>query len=310
MDRAESLVASAGADHERGGAAGVVAAVTAGEAYATVAQAIRFVAAHRAEQPSLAAIAAHVGLSEFHLQRVFSAWAGVSPKRFMQFLTKEHARALLRDSHDVLAAALGSGLSGPGRLHDLLVRCDAVSPGEVRRLGEGLIIRYGVGATPFGQALVGMTDRGICHLRFVDDAAAGLAELRAAWPAAHLQPTADEAAALLARIFARFFVHGSPAGAQPLPLLLHGTNFQIKVWEALLAIPAGQATSYGALARGLGLPGAARAVGRAVGANPIAWLIPCHRVLRESGELGGYRWGLERKQALIAWEAAGRAACP
>lgn len=294
-----------------------VAVVPAGDAYATVAQAIRFIAAHQAAQPSLAAIAEHVGLSEFHLQRVFSAWAGVSPKRFIQFLTKEHARALLRESQDVLTAALGSGLSGPGRLHDLLVCCDAVSPGEVRRLGDGLCIRYGVGMTPFGQAMIGVTVRGVCHLRFVEDPAAGLDALRAAWPAAQLQFAGDAAQALLDRIFVRVGASGGVAAGRrtgcaspekPLPLLLQGTNFQIKVWEALLAIPEGWATSYGELARHLGMPGAARAVGRAIGANPVAWLIPCHRVLRESGELGGYRWGLERKQALLAWEASAREA--
>ena len=273
-----------------------------GDAYATVARAIRFVAAHHREQPRLADIACHVGLSEFHLQRVFSAWAGISPKRFMQYLTKEHARAALRRSHDVLDAALESGLSGPGRLHDLLVACDAVSPGEARRQGAGMVIRYGLGDTPFGAALVGLTDRGICHLRFADaGGATATAELIAAWPAAHLVESPGLAQQTLDTVFRDF--SGAPH-AGPLSVYLRGTNFQIKVWEALLDLPAGEVTTYGALAYRIGCPGAARAVGTAVGANPLAVLIPCHRVIRESGALGGYRWGLERKQALLAREAA------
>lgn len=278
--------------------------------YATVAAAIRFVAARRAQQPTLAEIADHVGLSPFHLQRVFTAWAGVSPKRFMQYLTKEHAKSALRRAHDVLDAALDSGLSGPGRLHDLLVACDAVSPGEVRRGGAGMEIRYGVGPTPFGEALVATTARGICHLRFADDgAAAALDALQADWQAARLVPDAALAQRTLATVFRDFAFAGGDAGpgappGRPLSLHLRGTNFQIKVWEALLNLPLGKVTTYGALAARIGCPGAARAVGSAVGANPVAYLIPCHRVIRESGELGGYRWGLERKQALLAREAA------
>lgn len=286
------------------GAQSGVVDVSVGDAaaYATVARAIRFVAAHHREQPSLAEVASHVGLSEFHLQRVFSAWAGISPKRFMQFLTKEHARAALRRSRDVLDTALDCGLSGPGRLHDLLIACDAVSPGEARRQGAGLEIRHGFGRTPFGTALVAVTARGICHLRFADDgAAAAIAELRTTWGAAHLEEDPALAQQTLDAVFGNF-IGASWTGS--LSLYLRGTNFQIKVWEALLGLPAGEVTTYGALARRIGCPGAARAVGTAVGANPLAVLIPCHRVIRESGALGGYRWGVERKQALLAREAA------
>lgn len=278
------------------------------EAYTHVARAIRFLRAHAREQPDLARVAAAVGLSPWHLQRLFATWAGLSPKRFLQVMTRDHARRCLAESRDVLSAALESGLSGPGRLHDLLLACDAVTPGQLGARGEGLRIRHGVAATPFGPALIGESGRGVCHLEFLDAAVPddqGAARLRALWPEADL--CADPAAieVLSARIFTL------AAGArQPLRLLLRGTNFQVKVWEALLAVPEGRLTTYGDLAAALGQPGAARAVGRAVGSNVLALLIPCHRVIREGGELGGYRWGLERKQAILAWEsrAAGHGA--
>ena len=269
--------------------------------YAAVARAIAFIRANAGRQPELAEIAAAANLSEYHLQRVFSAWAGLSPKRFLQYLTKEHALTALRASADMLDAALDAGLSGPGRLHDLMVSCEALTPGEIRAQGAGVELRHGCAATPLGDALFGWTPRGLCHLAFCDDdAGTKLAILRADWPAANLISDAAGAAELARRIF--------PATPTPgkLHLLLKGTNFQIKVWEALLKIPPASLVSYGRLAGHLGMPRAARAVGSAVAANHIAWLIPCHRVIREDGGCSSYRWGVERKLALHAWEA-GRA---
>ena len=268
-----------------------------GNGYDTVAHAIRFIRANARQQPELAAIADHVGLSPHHLQRVFSAWAGVSPKRFLQYLTREHARSLLRQRLDVLSTAHESGLSGASRLHDLMIACDAVTPGEVRALGNGLEITYGFGPTPFGRVIVGSTPRGICHLQFCDDDAAALHILRSDWPLARL--THDDASqqATITALFAC-------VGLQPLHLLLRGTNFQIKVWQALLQIPAGELISYSGLAGLTGTPRAQRAVGTTLAQNRIALLIPCHRVIRENGDSGQYRWGSERKTALIAFESA------
>ena len=271
-------------------------------AYETVAAAIRFVRGHALTQPSLDEVAGHVGLSASHLQRVFSDWAGISPKRFLQFLTKENAKTLLRDSRDVLSASIDCGLSGPGRLHDLMVGCEALTPGEVGALGEGLTIRYGFAASPFGAIIIGSTTRGICHLRFVEPAQADAEEvgLHTEWP--HAEFDRDDAAAqqLAAHLFHPF---NEP---KPLSVLLRGTNFQIKVWEALLHIPSGRALSYGNLAAVAAMPKAHRAVGTAIAHNPIAVLIPCHRVIRESGETGLYRWGADRKHAILAWEQARR----
>lgn len=269
--------------------------------YAAVARAIAFIRTNATQQPELAQVAAAAGLSEFHLQRLFSAWAGLSPKRFLQYLTKEHARAALRASADVLDAALGAGLSGPGRLHDLMVSCEALTPGEIRAQGAGIELRFGVVATPLGAALLGWTPRGLCHLAFCDgDEEVKLADLRRDWPAASF--VGDDAGAddLATRIF--------PATPTPgkLHLLLRGTNFQIKVWEALLKIPPAALVSYGQLAGHLGQPRAARAVGSAAAANTVAYLIPCHRVIRDDGSCSSYRWGVERKLALRAWEQGRR----
>jgi AraC family transcriptional regulator of adaptative response/methylated-DNA-[protein]-cysteine methyltransferase len=274
-----------------------------GRAYATVAAAIRYLHRHAGEQPALAAVARHVGLSEFHLQRVFGDWAGISPKRFLQFLTKEHAKAALRASAGVLEASYAAGLSGPGRLHDLFVACEAVTPGEVRALGQRLVIDCGFAATPFGDALIGWTSRGVCHLRFADAGEQpALAELSSEWPHATMRHDDAHAARIAGRIFASIPAqHGAP-----LRVLLKGTNFQVQVWEALLRIPEGALATYGELARVLGRPEAARAVAGAVARNPVACLIPCHRVIRETGVLSGYRWGVERKAALLAHEAARR----
>jgi AraC family transcriptional regulator of adaptative response/methylated-DNA-[protein]-cysteine methyltransferase len=270
--------------------------------YEIVAQAIRFIRAQAQDQPSLGEVADHVGLSPSHLQRVFSAWAGISPKRFLQYLTKEHARLLLRQSRDVLTAAYEAGLSGPGRLHDLLVVCDAVTPGEVRGGGEGLKISFGFGPSPFGPMLLATTPRGICHLHFVEPGGeeTALAALQAEWPRARLVADGPAAVETVRSIF------GRTGPEKPLSLLLRGTNFQIKVWEALVRVAPGEVVSYHGLAALAGAPQAQRAVGSALAANRIAVLIPCHRVIRENGEVGQYRWGGERKSALLAWECARR----
>jgi AraC family transcriptional regulator of adaptative response/methylated-DNA-[protein]-cysteine methyltransferase len=265
-------------------------------AYETVAEAIRFVACHAREQPSLDAIARHVGLSPHHLQRVFSESAGISPKRFLQFLTKEHAKLLLRQSRDVLSTALESGLSSPGRLHDLMVSCEALTPGEVGALGEGLTIRFGFAPTPLGNIIAGITPRGVCHLRFVEREREAIVELRSEWPNAECVRDDQAARGLAHRVFGPLSDPGS------LSVLLRGTNFQIKVWEALMCVPSGYAVSYRDLAALAGSPKAHRSVGTVLANNRIAVLVPCHRVIRETGETGQYRWSAERKIALLAWE--------
>jgi len=266
--------------------------------YQRIEKAILYLEANYQRQPELAEIAQAVGLSEFHFQRLFTRWAGISPKRFLQFLTKEGAKELLKRS-SVLEAAYGVGLSGPGRLHDLMVSTEAVTPGQVRAKGQGLEISYGFHETPFGEALLGLTARGLCFLGFVEqEREATLNTLRGEWPYATLKQDQGRTTRLLPAVF------GAESPSQPLPLYLNGTNFQLKVWEALLNIPTGNVTTYEALAAAIGQPAAARAVGTAVGHNPIAYLIPCHRVIRKVGEFGNYRYGSARKKALLGWEAA------
>lgn len=266
--------------------------------YTVVARAIEYISASALAQPSLAEIARAVHVSEYHLQRVFAAWAGISPKRFLQFLTKEYAKQALRESADLLSATAAAGLSSPGRLHDLLVSCEAMTPGEIKARGAGVSIGHGLAPTPFGLALAGWTPRGLCYLAFCDgDEDAHVAELLAQWPAATPRRDDAEAAAYVARMFPETPRRGR------LHLVLRGTNFQIKVWEALLNIEPSQVVSYGQLAALAGSPRAQRAVGGALAANTLAYLIPCHRVIRESGEVGSYRWGSARKRAMLAWEA-------
>ncbi len=272
-----------------------------GRDYARMARAIAFIAQHVAEQPGLEAVAAHVHLSPWHFQRLFSRWVGTTPKRFLQVLTVERAKALLRESRPLLDVAAAVGLSGPSRLHDHCVSLEAMSPGEVRAGGAGLTLEHGVAATPFGPALVGITARGLCCLEFLADGDQGevLEGLARRWPRATLRPASRALVDSVGQA-----VSGAAGQGPALPLRVAGTPFQIAVWKALIALPPGALASYGGLAQALGRPGAARAVGRAVGQNPVAVLIPCHRVIRETGELGGYRWGLPRKQALLCWEAA------
>lgn len=267
--------------------------------YQLVAQAIAYIRNHALEQPSLDEVAREVGMSEYHFQRLFAEWAGVSPKRFLQYLTKEHAKQALRHSADVLSASYAAGLSTPSRLHDLIVSCEAVTPGEFKSAGKGLTIKYGYAVTPFGMAALAWTTRGICYFEFCDDGAENLpAGLSVSWRNADLMRDDDAAQAWITRIFPRTPERGT------LHLVLRGTNFQIKVWEALLRIAPGRVVSYTQLANLAGVPNAQRAVGSALAANTVGYLIPCHRVIRESGELSHYRWGVSRKAALLAWEAA------
>lgn len=251
-------------------------------------------------QPSLKEAAAQVHLSEYHMQRLFTRWVGISPKRFLQFLTKEHAKELLRRPNSLLETSYESGLSGPGRLYDLFVTCEAVTPGEYKNQGEGLSIEYGFHPGPFGECLIAVTERGVCGLLFVQEGNQSRAfeTLRQQWPYANfgLNPTITEA--IVQQIFPIF---ERPADA-PLHLFIKGTNFQLKVWEALLKIPAGNLITYSDIATWIGRPQAARAVGNAVAHNPIAYLIPCHRVIRKLGEFGNYRWGTARKKAILGWE--------
>ena len=269
--------------------------------YQSVARALQYLEKEYRAQPNLDEVAAYVGLSPAHFQRLFRRWAGISPKRFVQYLTLDYAKAQLAASQSVLDAAYAAGLSSPGRLHDLFVNVEAVTPGEFKLHGAGVEIAYGFHATPFGECLLAATPRGICALNFVDDGRAAAVEaLAAAWPAATLRADAGVTQPLADTIFPT----DTTTGRRRVTLLLAGTNFQLKVWEALLRIPPGRMSTYGEIARHLGSPGAARTVGNAVGANPIAYLIPCHRVIRQTGAVGDYRWGSTRKRALIGWEAA------
>ena len=268
------------------------------EDYARIAQAIQYIDDNSLSQPDLNELAALVGLSEYHFQRLFSRWAGISPKRFLQFLTRENAKTLLSHSGSLLEATYASGLSSPGRLHDLFVQTEAVTPGEYKSLGAGVDIFYGFHPTPFGECLLALTRRGICFLAFVDTSReAALAELQSTWRNACLTEAPARSAPVVDRIF-------SAANLPALPLHLHGTNFQVKVWEALLRLEPGQVTTYQALAEQVGSAGATRAVGNAVACNPVAYLIPCHRVLQKTGHFGNYRYGTIRKKAILGWEMA------
>lgn len=267
--------------------------------YERIEQAIQYLEEHFREQPSLQQVAASLGLSEFHFQRIFTRWAGVSPKRFLQFLTKEGAKDLLSRSENLLDTTHQIGLSSLGRLHDLFVTTEAVTPGEYKTRGEGVTIRYAIHLTPFGKCLIGLTERGICHLGFVEgsegDAVDGLVS---EWKEARMIEDYRATAALVEPIFDLRY----STRIKPLNLHLRGTNFQLKVWEALLQIPSGAVTTYEGLAQRIGQPNASRAVGSAVGHNPIAVLIPCHRVIRKVGDFGNYRYGASRKKALLARE--------
>jgi len=270
--------------------------------YDRIEKAITYIESHYERQPELKEIADHIGLSEFHFQRLFSGWVGISPKRFLQFLTKEHVKQLLAGSSNLLDATYDAGLSSPGRLHDLFVACEAVTPGEYKAKGRGLSISYGFHESPFGECLIAVTDRGICWLSFARNGSRRtlLGELSSAWKNARIVEDPSVTRPLIARIY-------DPAmwrRSSPLPILVRGTNFQIKVWEALLRIPVGTVVTYEDVALYIGFPKAVRAVGNAVGKNPVSFVIPCHRVVRKTAEFGNYGGGPARKKAMIGWEAS------
>jgi AraC family transcriptional regulator of adaptative response/methylated-DNA-[protein]-cysteine methyltransferase len=270
--------------------------------YSRIEQVIYYLQKNSYRQPTLSEIAEHVHLSEYHFQRLFTRWVGISPKRFLQFITKEHAKQLLAQSSSVLDASYQVGLSSPGRLHDLFVTWEAVTPGEYKLRGTGLKIHYGFHPTPFGEVLLASTDRGICFLSFImpSGRTAALKILQEDWPKARLLEDASITQPLITQIF-RSSQHGSQ---QPLQLFMSGSNFQLKVWEAQLHIPSGNVVSYRDVANFLGEPKASRAVGNALARNPVAVLIPCHRVINSVGEFGNYHYGEARKVALLGWEMA------
>jgi len=264
--------------------------------FARMTRAIEFIEREFQRQPKLAEIARFVRLSEFHFNRLFRRWTGLTPKQYLAEVTSRAAGVALRSEPSVLDAAHSVGLSGGGRLHDLTVTLQAMTPGEIRAEGEGVTIRHGVADTPFGTAFFAETPRGLCRLAFIDGPgdASELKLLREQWPKARFVRDDERATTLVDTIWGH--------KTATLPLAVCGTNFQVQVWRALLELDAGESVTYSALARKMGQPNGARAVGNAVGANPIAWVIPCHRVLREGGKLGGYRWGVARKQMIRRWE--------
>jgi len=267
--------------------------------FEVVKKALCWLTANRTQQPTLEALSLYTGYSQHHLQRTFQNWAGVSPKQFLKSLTREDAVKRLMQGYSVLDASHAIGLSGPGRLHDLLLTTDALSPGELKRHCDGVKIDYGTAQTPFGLALLAWNERGINFLGFCEDSGieAVKESLHAQWSGAQFRHSSVEAKKKLERIFA-----GSEH--QPTRVWLRGSPFQLKVWQALLAIPEGAHATYGQIAAFIGRAGASRAVGSAIGKNPVAWIIPCHRVIRQLGDLGGYRWGAPIKSAMIGFEAA------
>jgi AraC family transcriptional regulator of adaptative response/methylated-DNA-[protein]-cysteine methyltransferase len=271
--------------------------------YYRIERVISYIQEHFLEQPGLEELARSAGMSAFHFHRLFTRWAGISPKKFVQYLTIGYAKRLLEESRPVLEAAYEAGLSGPGRLHDLFVTFEAITPGEYKKKGVGVTIRYGFHPTPFGECLVAVTERGVCGLSFIRDGRGGaVGSLSARWMNSSIVHDQSGTREIIRRIF---------AGARPkdrahLNLFVKGTNFQVKVWEALMKIPAGAVAGYGDVAAGVGRPGASRAVGGAVAVNPVGFIIPCHRVIRKTGVIDGYQWGSERKMAILGWEAAAR----
>ena len=269
--------------------------------YEVVRHAIEFISRKWRDQPSLEKIAAAVGLKPLSLQRLFTRWAGLSPKGFLQAVTLDHARALLADSASVLDASFEVGLSGPGRLHDLFVTHEAMTPGAFKARGEGIVIRYGFHPSPFGTALVMVTEHGLAGLAFADEGneKAVLADMAARWPRAAY---AEDSAAT-APYVRRIFDPSTWRPDRPLRVVMIGSDFELRVWDTLLKLPLGKATTYSDIAAHIGRPSAARAVGTAVGRNPISFVVPCHRVLGKGGDLCGYHWGLTRKRAILGWEA-------
>jgi len=267
--------------------------------YQLIGDALHWLCHNQQEQPSLEELAAHIGLSPHYLQRIFQQWVGISPKQFLKYLTKNQAIERLRQGQTVFDTALESGLSGPGRLHDLLITTEAMTPGEARRKGSGVDMSFGFGFTPFGEALLSWTDRGICFLGFCREKGRqhSWQHLNEQWPDARLTERPAEVVEKLTGIF-------TVQEHKQLKLWLRGSPFQLRVWEALLQIPPGTHCTYGQVASFTGNAAASRATGTAIGRNPVSWLIPCHRVINSLGTLGGYRWGMDTKQAIIGFEAA------
>ena len=268
--------------------------------YERIATAIGYIRTNFKQQPSLEEVAAKVHLSSYHFQRMFTEWAGVSPKKFLQYITVDHARKLLKDSGaNLFESALETGLSGPSRLHDLFIRMEGMTPGEYKNGGENLTIHYSFGLSPFGEVIVASTPKGICHLAFADDRQEALSKLQNVFPQAGYKEGSDPNQEQAMMIFSLDW-----SRLREVKLHLKGTEFQLKVWETLLKIPAGQLASYGQIAQHIQQPRASRAAGTAIGDNPVAYLIPCHRVIQSGGEFGQYHWGSIRKTAIIGWEVA------
>jgi AraC family transcriptional regulator of adaptative response/methylated-DNA-[protein]-cysteine methyltransferase len=268
--------------------------------YQRIERAIGFIRTNFKEQPNLDEVAAHVALSPFHFQRLFTQWAGVSPKKFLQYLSLDHAKSILKHDKQISLFDLSyeAGLSGTGRLHDLFVNIEGMTPGEYKNGGEALVISYSFSHTPFGDILIASTAKGICHVAFIESNEKSLRELAGNFPKAKFISALTKEHARLSAIFCSEDEPGK------IKLHLKGTDFQIKVWEALLKIPSGKFVSYGHLAKSIHLPNASRAVGTAIGSNPVAFIIPCHRVIQASGNFGNYMWGADKKAGIIGWEAA------
>jgi len=261
--------------------------------------AINYIQANFKSQPSLEEIAEKVNLSPFHFQKLFSEWAGTSPKRFLQYISISHAKKLLKENETLFNTALETGLSGTGRLHDLFINIEGMTPGEYKNGGENLNINYSFAESPFGNLIVASTQKGICHIAFYNEELSALSNLKKLFPLASYKQMMN-----LDQQNALFIFNHDWKKLNQIKLHLKGTDFQLKVWETLLKIPMGKLSTYGAIADKLQNPKASRAVGTAIGDNPVAFLIPCHRVIQSSGALGGYHWGMDRKSAIIGWEAA------
>jgi len=268
--------------------------------YNRIAKAIEYIKDHFKEQPGLDQIAEHVNLSPFHFQKIFSEWAGTTPKKFLQYISTEYAKQLLKEKQVTLFdAAYETGLSGTSRLHDLFVNIEGMTPAEYKNGGQDLHINYSFTQSPFGNVLVASTERGVCYMAFEAAQAEGLEKLRVKFPNALFNSKTDDFQQNALLIF-----HSDWTKLSEIKLHLKGTDFQLKVWEALLKVPMGGLTTYGSIAQNIDTPGASRAVGTAIGSNPVAFLIPCHRVIQSSGAVGGYMWGSTRKSAIIGWEGA------
>jgi AraC family transcriptional regulator of adaptative response/methylated-DNA-[protein]-cysteine methyltransferase len=263
-----------------------------------ISDAIGYIVGHVKDQPNLDVVAKSVGLSSFHFQRLFTAWAGTSPKNFAQYLSLSHAKKLLKeDCLSLLETSIKIGLSGPSRLHDLFVTIEGMTPGEYKNGGEYLVVHYSFSSTPFGKCLIASTKKGICYMAFVEEKNTAFLELQSKFPQATFVESSDSFQKNALRLFTNIL-----GTHEKIPLHIKGTGFQLKVWETLLTIPVGGLSTYGTIAQKIGTPNASRAVGTAVGANPVAFLIPCHRVIQSTGIFGNYHWGPARKAAMIGWE--------